>query len=87
MAYPKGDARTKRITVLGDEFGTAIEEEKEALKSIINYVDSQLAGFKKHLIWEDTPGEKNLIREYVWRYYNSSQESVFIQDYLERLND
>ena len=79
MTYPEGDPRTRRVTVLVDERGTDIETEKKALKQIINHVEGQLAAFKKNLIWTDEE-----VRRYVWTYYNSSHESVFIQDYMTR---
>jgi hypothetical protein len=80
MTYPKGDPRTRRVTVLADEIGTPVEGEKKALKAIVNYVEGQLSGFRKYLIWTDEE-----VRRYVWTYYNTSEESVFIQDYLTRL--
>jgi len=80
MTYPEGDPRTRRVTVLADEIGTPVGEEKEARKQIINHVEGQLAAFKKHLIWTDEE-----VRMYVWTYYNSSEESVFIKDYRTRL--
>ena len=80
MTYPKGDPRTRRVTVLADEIGTPVEGEKKALKAIVNYVEGQLSGFRKNIIWTDEE-----VRRYVWTYYNTSEESVFIQDYLTRL--
>jgi len=84
MTYPKGDPRTRRVTVLADEIGTPIEEEKKAIKAIVNYVEGQLGAFKKHIIFSEDKTSKE-VRRYLWTYYNSSEESVFIKDYFNRL--
>ena len=81
MAYPEGDFRTERITVLSSD-SEEIAEEKKKRKEIVNYVDRQLQLFKKQVVWTNED-----VRNALWKYYNSSQESVFIQDYLERLKD
>ena len=81
MAYPEGDPRTERITVLSSD-SEEIAEQKKHRKKIVNYVDRQLQLFKKEVVWTNKD-----VRNALWKYYNSSQESVFIKDYIQRLGD
>ena len=81
MAYPEGDPRTERITVLSSD-SEEIAEQKKHRKKIVNYVDRQLQLFKKEVVWTNKD-----VRNALWKYYNSSQESVFIKDYIQRLGN